>query len=322
MKHRRLGKTGLEVSEIGFGAWGIGGELWQDSDDKESLEALHLAVELGINFFDTALAYGKGHSEKLLSQLLKEHKEKIHVATKIPPKNREWPARKESRLRDVFPLSYIKQCTEESIRNLRVDRLDLQQFHVWNDDWSDDNEWRDAVDELKEQGKIRFLGISINDHQPENALRAAQTGYIDTFQVIYNIFDQTPEDKLFRECQKRGIGVIVRVPFDEGALTGSVTPETEFPRSDFRRDYFAGDRKTQVAQRMSKLRMLLDGEAKSLPELALRFCLHHDAVSTVIPGMRKPKHVETNCSLSDGRRLGAELIAELRKHRWERNFYD
>ncbi|MBI3586992.1 MAG: aldo/keto reductase [Ignavibacteriales bacterium] len=321
MKYRTLGKTGIKISEVGYGAWGIGGALWQGSEDSQSLKALHKAVDSGLNFIDTALAYGEGHSEQLVGRLLKGRKEQLYVATKIPPKNRQWPAKTGSKLKDVFPADYIVKCTEQSLRNLNVDAIDVQQFHVWLDDWAEDAEWFDAISRLKDEGKIKFFGVSINDHQPENALKLAATGKADTFQVIYNIFEQNPENKLFPVCQQHNIGIIVRVPFDEGALTGAITPDSVFPPDDFRNRYFRDDRKQQVFERITKLKQLLGKEAETLAELALRFCLHHPAVSTVIPGMRSELNVEANCSVSDGRTLSQELIAKLRAHRWERNFY-
>jgi aryl-alcohol dehydrogenase-like predicted oxidoreductase len=321
VNYRPLGKTGIEVSEIGFGAWGIGGGLWQGSDDKESLRALHKAADLGVSFIDTALAYGQGHSERLIAVFLKERREKIVVATKIPPKNREWPAKRGVKLREVFPQDYVRECTENSLKNLGVDCLDVQQFHVWNDEWAEESEWQETISQLKEEKKIRFFGISMNDHEPENSLKALATGKVDTVQVIYNIFDQSPEDKLFPFCLQSGIGIIVRVPFDEGSLTGSITPKTEFSSNDFRNKYFRGERKKEVFKRVERLKKLIGEGVHSLPELALRFCLHHDAVSTVIPGMRSVKHVEANCCVSDGRRLGEKLLLELRNHRWQRNFY-
>ncbi|MBF8293841.1 MAG: aldo/keto reductase [Bacteroidetes bacterium] len=321
MKYRTFGKTGIQVSEIGYGAWGIGGALWQGSEDDQSMRALHTAIDLGLNFVDTALAYGQGHSERLVAKLLKDRKERIYVATKIPPKNGKWPARRGTSLHDVFPYEYIIDCTEQSLQNLQVDSIDIQQLHVWNDEWVEDSEWSDAISKLKEQGKIRHFGVSINDHQPENALRLAATGKVDTFQVIYNIFDQSPEDRLFPFCQEKNIGVIVRVPLDEGGLTGSITPETVFPVGDFRNNYFKGDRKQQIVDRVSKLIQISASEARSIAELALRFTLSHPAVSTVIPGMRSMKNVEANCGLSDGRLLSAKLLSELKNHRWVRDFY-
>ena len=321
MEYRILGKTGIKVSEIGYGAWGIGGAMWQGSKDDESIRALHRAIDLGINFIDSALVYGEGHSENLIGKVLKERKEQISVASKIPPKNMQWPARSSTLLRDAFPFQHIVKCTETSLKNLNVDTIDVQQFHVWDDSWAIENEWQDAIATLKEQGKIRFFGISINDHQSDNALKAAATGKIDSFQVIYNIFEQTPENNLFPLCQKLNIGIIVRVPLDEGGLTGTITPTTEFPKGDFRNNYFRGERKLQTQERTDTLRSLLGKEADTLPELALRFCLSHPAVSTVIPGMRTLSNVEKNCRLSDGRKLTNELIEQLRLHTWDRNFY-
>ena len=322
MHYRPLGKTGIEVSEVGYGAWGIGGEMWLGAVDTESMKAMHEAADLGLNFIDTALAYGEGHSETLVGRFLKERKDQITVATKIPPKNRIWPSRPGTPLSEAFPYDHIIASTEQSLRNLNVVTIDILQLHVWNDDWSDQDEWKRAFAKLKEQGKVRHFGISINDHQPSNGVLAAATGLIDTFQVIYNIFDQTPEEKLFPLCRKMNLGIIARVPFDEGALTGAITPETTFPRGDFRNNYFAGERKEEVFRRTERLKLLLGDEAGSLPELALRFCLHPPAVSTVIPGMRSIRNVRANCSVSDGRTLSDSLLAQLRGHAWKKNFYD
>jgi aryl-alcohol dehydrogenase-like predicted oxidoreductase len=321
MKYRAFGKTGINVSEIGYGAWGIGGAMWQGAKDEESLRALHTSIDLGLNFIDTALVYGDGHSEQLVGKVVKERKERIYVATKVPPKNGKWPARPGSRLRDVFPYNYILQRAEESLRHLGMDTVDLLQLHVWNDDWTDESEWSDAVAKLKEQGKIRHFGVSINDHQPENALRLAATGKVDTVQVIHNIFDQSPEDKLYPFCLEKNIGIIVRVPLDEGGLSGMITADTQFPHGDFRVDYFRDDRRQQIVDRVSKFKKLLGEEAASIPELALRYVLSFPAVSTVIPGMRSVKNVQSNCRVSDGRSLSDKMMRELKDHRWDRNFY-
>ena len=322
MQYRRLGQTELQLSEIGFGAWGIGGHLWQDSNDEESLRALHRAIDLGANFIDTAAAYGEGHSEQLIGKVLKSHHDKrIYVATKVNPKNYVWPAQKGSDIRDVFPKNYIIERTEQSLRNLGVERIDLQQLHVWNDEWAGAEEWHSAFEKLKRDGKVWHFGISVTEHDPDDSLKMIDTGEIDAVQVIYNIFDQSPERALFPKCQQKNVGVIVRVPFDEGSLTGAITEQTTFPPDDFRTRYFGGDRKKQVVNRIEKLRTLLDGEARTLSELALRFTLNHPAVSTVIPGMRKTRNVEANCSVSDGRKLSPELMATLKQHAWNRNFY-
>ncbi|RPI04095.1 MAG: aldo/keto reductase [Ignavibacteriae bacterium] len=322
MKYRDLGKTGIKVSEIGYGAWGIGGGMWQDSKDDDSLRALHRTIDLGLNFIDTALVYGDGHSENLVGTVIREQKGRLSVSSKIPPKNMRWPAQKGSALRDAFPFDHIVTCTEKSLKNLGLDTIDVQQFHVWDDGWAADHEWQDAVAQLKDEGKIRFFGLSLNNHEPENALRAAATGLVDTIQVIYNIYDQSPEKNLYPYCLKNKIGIIVRVPLDEGGLAGNITAKTIFPKGDFRNGYFRGDRKQQVAGHTDALKKLLGSEAGTLAELALRFCLHHPAVSTVIPGMRSIANVEANCKLSDGRTLSESLIAELRHHVWVRDFYE
>jgi aryl-alcohol dehydrogenase-like predicted oxidoreductase len=321
MKYRPFGKTGINVSEIGYGAWGIGGAMWQGATDPESLKALHTAIDLGLNFIDTAFVYGDGHSEELVGKVIRERKERVYVATKVPPKNRRWPARPGTKLRDAFPHDYILQSTETSLRNLGMDSVDILQLHVWNDDWTDETEWSDAIAKLKEQGKICHFGVSINDHQPENALRLAATGKVDTFQVIHNIFDQSPVEKLYPFCLEKNIGIIVRVPLDEGGLSGLITADTQFPDGDFRIGYFRDDRKQQIVERVSKLKKLLGEEAASIPELALRYILSFPAVSTVIPGMRSVKNVQANCRVSDGRTLGEKMMLELKNHRWDRNFY-
>jgi aryl-alcohol dehydrogenase-like predicted oxidoreductase len=317
MKYRTLGRTGIEVSEIGYGAWGIGGVQWTGGDDAEAKRALNLAIDQGLNFIDTALAYGRGRSEQIVGEVARSRKERIYIATKVPPKNQEWPAR-DVPLSQVFPHDYIIQCTEQSLRNLGVDTIDIQQLHVWHDNWTENPEWSEALLKLREQGKVRYFGLSLNDYQPWNAIKALRQGHIDTVQVIYNIFEQAPEDELYPVCQELNVGVIARVPFDEGGLTGAIRPDTVFPDTDFRSWFFRGDRKQKVYDRVEKLKALLGDEAANLPELALRYTLSDDAVSTVIPGMRSTKNVTANISYSDGRRLSADLLAALKKFAWDR----
>jgi aryl-alcohol dehydrogenase-like predicted oxidoreductase len=317
MRYRTLGRTGLEVSEVGYGAWGIGGVQWTGGDDEEAIRALHLSIDGGLNLIDTALAYGGGHSERLVGQVVRSRSEKIAIATKIPPLNREWPARNVP-LREVFPAEHIIRSTEESLRNLGVETIDLQQLHVWTDQWADETEWIEALTRLREAGKIRFIGLSLNDYQPANSLASLRLGVIDAVQVIYNIFEQAPEDALFPLCEELNIGVLARVPFDEGGLTGAIRPETVFPESDFRAFFFRGDRQQKVFDRVERLKLLLNHEAMSLPELALRYVLSHEAVSTVIPGMRSTRNVTSNLSWSDGRRLSADLKWRLKQFAWDR----
>lgn len=322
MQLRPLGRTGLSVSEIGFGAWGIGGTLWIGAQDDESLRALHRAVDLGLNFIDTALAYGVGRSEELVGQIVRERSETLYVATKVPPRNQLWPAREGVPVSKVFPAAHVTGCAEKSLRNLGLPQIDLLQLHVWRDEYLDQEDgWRRSLEGLKASGKVRCLGVSINDHDPGTALRAVRSGLFDAVQVIYNVFDQGPEAELFPLCRQHGVGVLARVPLDEGGLTGAITPDTTFPEGDFRNEYFAGGRKRQVYERAQALTALMGGEALTLAELALRFCLAHDAVSTVIPGMRRISTVEANTAVSDGRRLSPGLRASLKEHAWTRNFY-
>jgi aryl-alcohol dehydrogenase-like predicted oxidoreductase len=320
MRQRRFGRLGWSVSDIGYGMWGMGG--WTGSEDERSLAALDRSVALGCNFFDTAFAYGDGHSEQLLGETLKRHSgQKLYVATKVPPKNLVWPAPRGVPVDENYPPDHVVRSAETSLRNLGSERIDLLQLHTWLDDYLDQDGWRDALLGLKRQGKVRAVGISVNDHDPGSALRAVESGLFDTVQVIYNVFDQTPEQRLLPLCREMGVGVLARVPFDEGGLTGTITPETTFPDGDWRHAYFAGDRKRQVWERNQRLQALLGAEAGTLPELALRFCLAHEAVSTVIPGMRRVESVEANVAVSDGRSLSPPLRAELRRHAWPRNFY-
>lgn len=319
MQYRKLGKTGIEVSEVGFGAWGIGGG-WGERDDKAALAALERALERGVNFIDTALGYGEGHSEKLIGEAVRGSDKEVVVATKVPPKDRVWPAQKGSRLSDTFPKDYVLECTDRSLENLGTNRVDVLQFHVWDDAWAEQDEWHDTVRELKDSGRIRAFGLSINDHEPDNALAALETGLVDSVQVIYNIFEQTPQENLLPACLEHGVGVIVRVALDEGGLTGAITPDTEFEEGDWRQSYFKGDRKREVLERTQALSFLTE-DGSSLAEAALRFVLSHPAVSSVIPGMRSPGRVEQNVKVSDGRPLSDDKLERLKSHAWPRNFY-
>jgi len=316
MRTRRFGRTGWQVSEVGYGMWGMGG--WTGSDDEESLRSLDRAIELGCTFFDTAWVYGNGRSEKLLCATLKAHpNQNLIVATKIPPKNLRWPARAEHRVEDAYPPDHIRAFTEKSLENLGVDVIDLQQFHVWSDAWADDEGWKRAVDDLRTAGLVRAVGISINRWEPANVIRALNTGLIDSVQVVYNIFDQAPEDELFPYCQAHDIAVIARVPFDEGSLTGTLTADSRWPEGDFRSLYFTAQTLPETLERVDRLQQLVPS-GMDLPELALRFILANPAVSTVIPGMRRQVNVERNLAVSDGETLPPRLMDALRAHRWDR----
>jgi aryl-alcohol dehydrogenase-like predicted oxidoreductase len=316
MRYRTFGRTGWQVSEVGYGMWGMAG--WSGSDDPASEQSLRLAADLGCNFFDTAWAYGEGHSERLLGGLVRAAPDKrLYTATKVPPKNRRWPTRRGDRLDDVFPPDYIREYAEKSLANLGLSAVDLLQFHVWEDAWAEDERWQRAVDDLKRQGLVRAVGVSVNRWEPWNVLRTLRTGRIDAVQVIYNIFDQAPEDELFPACRELGVGVIARVPFDEGTLTGTLTKESRWPEGDWRNSYFVRENLIPSVERADALKPLLPA-GMTLPEMALRFILSNPAVSTVIPGMRKAAHVRANVACSDAGPLPAELLAQLRGHRWDR----
>ena len=320
MKTRRLGRTELEISEIGFGAWGLGKTMWRGVADDDALLAVRAAVAEGVTFIDTALAYGDGHSERLIAQA----RTNAVVATKIPPLNGVWPAAGTSKLADVFPSHHVRAATETSLCNLGVDTIELQQFHVWHDAWLVQPEWaatRKEMERLVAEGKVRHWGISINDHAPETALSALRDPLFATAQVIYNIFDRSPEKELFPLAREKNIGIIVRVPFDEGTLTGAIRPETRFPEGDWRHRYFRGERRAEAARRADALASLLGDGAKTLPELALRFVLSRPEVSTVIPGMRRVAHARANAAVSDGRPLDPTLLDRLGAHAWEKNWY-
>jgi aryl-alcohol dehydrogenase-like predicted oxidoreductase len=319
VKHRNL--RSLSVSELGFGAWGIGGTMWLGADDDESLRALARAIELGVDFIDTALGYGDGHSEELVGRAVRASSEQIAVATKIPPKNRIWPAPDGISPDEAYPAEHVIECTERSLRNLGLETIDVQQFHVWSDEWVGRGDWIDAIEQLKRDGKIRLFGVSINDHQPANAVKLVESGVVDSVQVIYNVFDQSPEDELFPAAEAAGVGVIVRVPFDEGALAGVVRPDTSFPEGDWRNRYFRDDRKEQVWSRAEAIAADAGVSTDEIASVALRFCLSHPAVSTVIPGMRSVRNVERNVAAVEAGPLPADVIERLRPHRWIRNFY-
>ena len=316
MNYRTFGRTGWQVSEIGYGMWGLAS--WTGSDKAEVLRALQRSVELGCNFFDTAWGYAEGVSEQILGQLLRDNADrKLFAPTKIPPKNRKWPSKPNFAVSDVFPADYIVEYTEKSLKNLNVETIDLMQFHVWEDAWAGRDEWKGAIQKLTEQGKVQAWGLSVNRWEPDNCLETLRTGLIDGVQVIYNIFDQNPEDNLFPLCRELNIGVIARVPFDEGTLTGTLTKETTFPANDWRSTYFVPENLNSSVEHADALKPLIP-EGATLPEMALRFILANPDVATIIPGMRQIRNVEANCAVSDDKPLDASLLNELKTRRWDR----
>jgi aryl-alcohol dehydrogenase-like predicted oxidoreductase len=316
MRYRRFGRTDWKVSEIGYGMWGMAG--WTGSEDRASLECLHRSVALGCTFFDTAWGYGEGHSEGLLGELVRAHPDKkLYTATKLPPKNFIWPSRREFSLDDCFPPDHIEAYTHDSLKNAGLDVFDLMQFHVWEDRWVDDDRWMGKVEDLKRQGLFLAVGISVNRWEPWNGIRAVETGLIDAVQVIYNIFDQNPEDALFPACEQHDVAVIARVPFDEGTLTGTLTKDSTWPAGDWRNTYFVPENLISSVEHAEALRPLVPA-GMTMAEMALRFILNNPTVSTIIPGMRKVRHVETNLACSDAGPLPDALHTALRAHRWDR----
>ena len=316
MKYRTLGRTALEVSDVAPGLWGMSG--WTGSSDQESLNSLQLAVDLGCNFFDTAWAYGEGKSDGMLGDIMaRNSKKRLYAASKIPPANDKWPALPSYKYNHVFSPEHVFKYADLIRKKLRVDSIDLLQFHVWDDNWTNQPEFHSTVEKLKRDGTIRYFGLSLNRWEPNNGIKALRAGLVDVVQVIYNIFDQAPEDKLFPVCQELNIGVIARVPFDEGSLGGKMTLKTRFPKDDWRSLYFGPENLKNTIPRVEKLKKIIPA-GMTLPEMALRFILSHPAVSTTIPGMRKPDHVRQNIAASDAGPLDKSLLAELKKHRWDR----
>ena len=316
MKRRKLGRTNFEISDVAYGLWGMSG--WSGSDDRESQEALQLSVNLDCNFFDSAWAYGDGKSDGLLGQAIQNNKRKrLYAASKIPPKNNMWPALSSYKYCDAFPPDHVYEYADRIRKKLRTDSIDVLQFHVWDDSWADQHDFHHTIEKLKKDGTIRFFGLSLNRWEPWNGIQAIRTGLVDVVQVIYNIFDQAPEDELFPACQEMNIGVIARVPLDEGGLSGKLTKHTKFPQDDWRAGYFNPENLANTVERAEKLKKILP-PGISLPEMALRFVLSHPAVSTQIIGMRKLNHVRENLALSDKGGLAPDLLQELKKHRWDR----
>ena len=316
MKYRQFGRTNWKVSEIGYGMWGMAG--WTGSDDDESMQSMQKAVDLGCNFFDTAWGYGAGKSEGLLGKLVKANPEmKLFTATKMPPKNFQWPSRREFTVDDCFPPEHIEDYVDKSLKNAGLDSFDLMQFHTWEDSWLKDDRMMNKMSDLKSQGLFHAIGISINRWEPWNGVKAVRSGLIDAVQVIYNIFDQNPKDELFPACRENSVAVIARVPFDEGTLTGTLTKNSTWPEDDWRSTYFVPENLNSSVDHADALKPLIP-DGMSMAELALRFILGESTISTIIPGMRKLRHVEANIATSDSGPLDPALMKELENHRWDR----
>ena len=316
MRYRRLGRTNLQISEIGHGLWGMSG--WTGSDDRDSAQALQISADLGCNFFDSAWAYGQGKSDSFLGELLlRNPRKRLFAASKVPPMNLKWPASAAYKYEDVFPEHHVLKHAQLIRAALGGRAIDLLQFHVWDDSWAENKQWLLTVEKLKKDGLIRYFGLSLNRWEPSNGIKAIRTGCVDTVQVIYNIFDQAPEDELFPLCAELDVGIIARVPLDEGSLAGNLMPDTRFPQDDWRSRYFGPENLPPTLKRVDALKAILPA-GMTLPEMALRFILSNKMVSTTIVGMRSVDHVRANIALSDGTGLAPDLLQALRKHRWDR----
>jgi aryl-alcohol dehydrogenase-like predicted oxidoreductase len=320
MQYRALGNTGMEVSAIGFGAWAIGGS-WGPQNESDSLAALHRAIDLGVNFIDTAAGYGNGKSERLIAQVLKDRPERVYVATKTPPLPGNWPPSPYDIAEERYPASYLRQNVEERLRNLQTDCLDLLQLHTWTRAWNKNPKPFDVLRELQAEGKIKAIGVSTPEQDQNSVIDLMRNGFVDSVQVIYNIFEQEPAAELLPAAAEHGIGILVRVVFDEGVLAGKYTAATTFGEDDFRRNYFAGDRLARAVARVDKIKADLEGTGLTMPQAALGFALAHPAVSTVIPGIRSVAQAEANAAAADLEPLSDDLLNHLRKHAWMRGFW-
>lgn len=320
MQYRTLGRSGMQVSEIGFGAWAIGGS-WGPQSEQDSVAALHKALDLGVNFIDTAAGYGDGKSERIIAEVLKSRKESVTVATKTPPVAGNWPPSPYDDMDERYPEQYLRENVEQRLRNLQTDCLDVLQLHTWTRAWNRNPRPFEILRKLQAEGKIRAIGVSTPEHDQNSVIDLMRDGWIDTVQVIYNIFEQEPAAELLPVAQETNVGIIVRVVFDEGSLTGKFTPETGFAPDDFRNNYFAGDRLQRAIQRAEKVKEDTAESGLTLAQAAIKFALMHPAVSTVIPGIRNVAQAEANVAVSELAPLSEAVMLKLRKHNWLRGFW-
>lgn len=321
MKYRTIGRTGLKVSEIGFGAWAIGEAWWGTQPENESIDALHKALDLGVNFIDTAAGYGDGKSERIIAQVLKERREEIIVATKTPPADGPWPPTPYCDMDERYSEKHLRANIEERLRNLNTDCIDILQLHTWTRAWNTNPRPLDLLKKMQAEGKIKYIGLSTPEHDQNCVVDLMRRGYLDTVQVIYNIFEQEPAAELLPAALENNVGIIVRVAFDEGILTGKYTKDTVFPDGDFRARYFAGDRLERAVDRVESIKKEIEGTDLTMPQLALKYALMHPAVSTVIPGIRNVYQAEANTAVSEMADLETDLMKRLRDHAWLRAFW-
>jgi len=320
MKKRKFGNGGPEISEIGFGAWAIGGS-WGEQSDNDSLEALETALDSGVNFIDTAAGYGDGKSERIIGEFLKSRSEQVYVCTKTPPAPGKWPPSPYCKIEERYSEKYLRENVEERLSNLQMESLDVLLLHTWTRAWNDKPEALKTLQKMKAEGLIKQIGISTPEHDQNCVIQLMRDGMVDVLQVIYNIFEQEPAAQLFPVAQETGTGIIVRVAFDEGVLTGKYTGNETFGPDDFRSNYFAGDRLERGVRRTEKIKKEFKESDYSMPELALKFALSHDAVSTVIPGIRNQQQAIMNTAVSALPELSEDVLIRLREHSWNRGFW-
>ncbi|ALI56543.1 aldo/keto reductase [Celeribacter marinus] len=323
MKYRPFGRTGWNVSEIGFGGWQIGG-AWGKVDDRASVRTLLHAFEKGINFVDTAQLYGEGHSEAVIGEALKQWSgDKIYVATKAQPT--VWPSPDDANplFRGRFPEWHLRENVENSLRRLGVEQLDLFQLHCWGPTGHKELDWLETLNDLRAEGKIDQIGVSLRDNKPNEGVDLARLGLVASQQVIFNMFEQSPREVLFPAAKASDTAIIARVPLDSGSLVGHWTPNSYggWEVGSQQHQMFRGDRFAQTLERLDKLKAEIGDAFPTLAEAAMRYVLSHDSVSVLIPGMKTPQEVDMNVAYSDGGHMSDAFIARLVKHAWQRNFY-
>ena len=313
MQYRMLGRTGLKVSEVGFGAWAIGGPAklgdieigWGQVDDAMSLRAIEAAHDAGVTFFDTADVYGAGRSEILIGKALRSKRDGVVIATKVGNRTTaggEW-------IKD-FSKQWITEAIDASLTRLGMDYVDLYQLHSGTDTAQYRDETFEALEALKTAGKIRFYGISVGPcaHGPW----VIRNTPADTIQVVYNMLEREPEVELLPLAQERGIGIIARVPLASGFLSGKFTPDTQFAPNDHRSRTYPPEKIRQMVGRVARLGVLTEGKSKTPAQAALQYCLAHPAVSVVIPGAKTPEQARANAAASDGVLLTPQEVARAR----------
>jgi aryl-alcohol dehydrogenase-like predicted oxidoreductase len=323
LQYRTLGQTGWQVSEIAFGGWQLGGD-WGAVDDRASIRTLHHSFDRGINFVDTAELYGAGHSEEVIGEALSQWSgDRIYVATKVQPTVWPDPDDDDPQMRGRYPRWHLRSAVEQALRRLRVERIDLFQLHGWFASGVQALDWLETLNELRVEGKIEYAGVSLRDYRPDEGVDAAALGLVSSIQVVFNLFEQRPAERLFPAGAATDTAFIARVPFDSGSLIGHWTEATysTWAPGSVPHTLFRGDRFTETLQRANKLKDMCAPYYPTLAEAAMRFTLSSPQVKTVIPGMKNEAEVDMNVAYSDGQQFPSELLEKVATHNWPRNYY-